>query len=542
MNFIENESPQKLRGGFYTAPDIADFLTRWAVGARPARVLEPSCGDGAFLDSLTRLAPRSRVVAWELEEAEASKARERTPLGRRCEVEVQTGDFLQWFLASGAEARLFDAVVGNPPFIRYQYLAERQQIVAEQMFARLGLPFTRHTNAWVPFVIAGLELLRGGGRLAMVIPSELLHIRHAEALRQFLVRHCVRVLILDTEELWFGDAQQGTVLLLAEKKSSPADSHAGVGIVSVRSRNELCDSVEDLFPRLEFVRTASQGKWTPLLLAPKERSLVESLAAHKEFCRFDALATVDVGIVTGANKFFLVPDAVVNEFELHPWARPMFGRSEHVRGLIYDLADHEENRRAALPSNFLWFDDRDANSFPPPVQAYLRSGEVSGLARRYKCRIREPWFRVPSVYAAPVAMLKRAHHFPRLILNRMGALTTDTAYRIRPTAASAEALVCSFLNSLTCLCAELEGRHYGGGVLELVPSEIEALLVPVAEVGDGELDAADRRFREEPAAGLLLQERDRVILRAAGLSSADCGILHGAWDKLRCRRQRASQG
>ncbi len=36
-----------------------------------------------------------------------------------------------------------------------------------------------------------------------------------------------------------------------------------------------------------------------------------------------------------------------------------------------------------------------------------------------------------------------------------------------------------FLNGLTALTAELEGRHYGGGVLELVPSEIEKLLVPV---------------------------------------------------------------
>jgi hypothetical protein len=33
------------------------------------------------------------------------------------------------------------------------------------------------------------------------------------------------------------------------------------------------------------------------------------------------------------------------------------------------------------------------------------------------------------------------------------------------------------VNSLTALTAELEGRHYGGGVLELVPSEIEKLAV-----------------------------------------------------------------
>ena len=541
MNFIENESPQKLRGGFYTAPDIADFLVQWAVGPRAARVLEPSCGDGSFLDSLNRIATRSDVVAWELEEAEAAKARERTPPSRRRSVEVRTGDFLEWFVGNGEEARPFDAVLGNPPFIRYQYLGERQQSVAEQVFAGLELPFTRHTNAWVPFVVACLRLLRPAGRLAMVVPSELLHIRHAAGLRQFLVGHCARVLILDTEELWFGDAQQGTVLLLAEKKSSPVEPHAGVAICPLRSRKELREPVERLFPRLEFVRAAARGKWTPLLLSSGERSLLESVRADGGFQRLGSLADVDVGIVTGANKFFLVPDAVVEKFELQPWAHPMFGRSEHVRGLIYDHADHEANRCAGLPANFLWFDAVDLGRFPEPVRDYLRSGEDSGLAKRYKCRVREPWFRVPSVYAAPVAMLKRAHHFPRLILNRSGAFTTDTAYRIQPTNVGAESLVYGFLNSLTALCAELEGRHYGGGVLELVPSEIEELLVPVLTASARELEAADGRFRSSPRPEALLLEQDRDILRPAGLSGSDCAVIHGAWNKLRRRRQRASQ-
>jgi hypothetical protein len=113
------------------------------------------------------------------------------------------------------------------------------------------------------------------------------------------------------------------------------------------------------------------------------------------------------------------------------------------------------------------------------VQRYLRSGEEQGLPKRYKCRVREPWFRVPSVHATPVAMLKRAHHFPRLVLNKAQVFTTDTAYRIQPKQVTAASLVYSFLNSLTSLSAELEGRHYGGGVLELVPSEIERLILPV---------------------------------------------------------------
>jgi len=107
---------------------------------------------------------------------------------------------LRWFLFYAGEVEAFDGALGNPPFIRYQYLPEEQQLLAERVFKRFGLPFTKHTNAWVPFVIAALALLRPGGRLGMVVPSELFHIPHAQSLRRFLAEQYSRILILDPEE------------------------------------------------------------------------------------------------------------------------------------------------------------------------------------------------------------------------------------------------------------------------------------------------------------------------------------------------------
>jgi hypothetical protein len=136
-------------------------------------------------------------------------------------------------------------------------------------------------------------------------------------------------------------------------------------------------------------------------------------------------------------------------------------------------------------------------------------------------------------------MLKRAHHYPRLLCNRAGAYTTDTAYRIRPTRLSATGLVAGFVNSLTLLAAELEGRHYGGGVLELVPSEIERLPV-LAPPGDARpvlraLDAAVRRGTDPLE---LLEQQDSRVLAPHGIGTADATTLRAAWDALRARRQR----
>lgn len=545
MNFIALETPRKLRGGYYTHPDMAAFLAGWVLEARPRRLLEPSCGDGVFFDAVARL-PHARleaVVGCERDPEEAAKARVRAQALAGVAIKVHAGDFLEWYLSRPPADPEFDAVLGNPPFIRYQYLDADLQGRAEQIFQRFHLAFTKHTNAWVPFVVAALALLRPGGRLAMVVPAELLHVLHARSLRHFLLEQCSRVLVIDPADLWFDDTLQGVVLLLAERRGRGDTSDAQVAIVPVKDRGALARPAAEHLRHADFFPgSVLNGKWMLGLLTRGERRLFERLGTRPDVYRFLDVADVDVGIVTGANQFFLVPDAVVEEYGLGPWAHPMFGRSDHVRGVIYDQKSHRENRQLGLPSNFLWFEDESAGGLTESARRYLRLGEAQGLHRRYKCRIRTPWYRVPSVYATPVAMLKRSHHFPRLILNTAQAYTTDTAYRIRPRRMSAAHLVHSFVNSLTALSSELEGRHYGGGVLELVPSEIERVLVPLGKRPPGALKALDQAVRDGLPAEDLLARQDQLLLQPMGIGPGDRESLLAAWIRLRGRRQRTGSG
>ncbi len=537
MNFIELESEQKIRGGFYTEASIASFLVKWVKASKPKSLLEPSCGDGAFLDAIEnqRINSLSRIVACELNEEEAAKAASRTKL----HVRVLNTDFLRWFLFKSQSEECFDAVVGNPPFIRYQYLPEKQQLLAEKIFAQLGLPFTKHTNAWVPFVLASIKLLRPGGRIAMVIPSEIFHIPHAQSLRRYLAKQCSRILILDPEEIWFDETLQGTVLLLAEKKLDLSEKGKGVTIIPVKGRQMLNDDPEDYFQSASYTNGATiEGKWMPVFLSLEERALLSQLKTREDIKTFSEIASVDVGIVTGANKFFLVPDSTVEAFSLHQWAHPMFGRSDHVKGLVYSEEDHMTNKSNGLPANFLWFQEDQLEKLPENVRSYLDIGLEQSLHTRFKCRTRKLWYKVPSVHTAPIAMLKRAHHYPRLVLNSADAYTTDTAYRIIPLGIKPEALVLGFVNSLTCLTAEMEGRHYGGGVLELVPSEIERLLVPLIKATASELSAADQSYRSAINDSEFLLMQDSFVLGKIGLTKSEQVTLHGAWIKLRNRRHR----
>ena len=77
MQLIENASEQKLRGAYYTPSAIADFILRWGInGNDHMDILEPSCGDGIFLECMANANMSFRsITAIEYETAEAEKAR-----------------------------------------------------------------------------------------------------------------------------------------------------------------------------------------------------------------------------------------------------------------------------------------------------------------------------------------------------------------------------------------------------------------------------------------------------------------------------------
>lgn len=543
MNFKELESAEKLRGGFYTPEFLGRFLCEWVGEISPTRVLEPSCGDGSFLRtySATPHKKLKQIVGFELNPEEAAKAKNEAAKPFGTKAKIYSKDFLNAFVLHHNGLGPFDAVLGNPPFIRYQYMESEQQFLAQKIFERFNLPFTKHTNAWVPFVIASLALLAPGGRLAMVIPSEIFHIPHANSLRTFLREQCAKTLICDSKSLFFEDALQGTVLLLAEKKKEKSDVRGKVGVVTLTTEEISSQKASKFFEEAEFVSNlnSSSGKWMNLFLTSGERSILEEAKSSAAFARFGEIASADVGIVTGANKFFLVPDSTVEKFELQEWSHPMFGRSDHVNGVIYGKRDHNANRTRGVATNFLWFDVENESALPSLAREYIQTGEAEKLHTRYKCRIRKPWFKVPSVYTAEVGLLKRAHSLPRLIRNKCEAFTTDTAYRIRSTKVKPNDLVASFVNSVTALSAELEGRHYGGGVLELVPSEIERLYVPNVTDSNGHLKQLDNDFRSSIEVPEILERQDEWLLGAAGFTKKDRETALSAWERLKKRRQRA---
>lgn len=548
---------QKLRGGYYTPAPIADFMARWAIISPQARILEPSCGDGVFIEAslkalqergATRQKAASLVSAVELDEQERSKALDRAnALGYPLKpTNVQQGDFFSYChrnlgktgLFSQFEStavQTFDAVLGNPPFIRYQNFAEEHRQPAFEILQRAGIKPSRLTNSWVPFVVASAFMLNQHGRLAMVIPAELLQVNYAAELRRFLSDYFNKITLVTFRKLVFAGIQQEVVLLLAERNGG---GKGGIRAIELTDQSELAAYEHTDFTNRELKPLDhSKEKWTQYFLSKKEIELLRTLLLTPELTPAAQVLEVDVGIVTGQNQFFVLNEEQLQRLALRRYGKRLVGRSGHFNGILFQETHWQQNAAQNLPAYLLDLPDKPLSELSQAINNYVSFGETSEFNTGFKCRIRPRWYVVPSVWTPDAFMLRQVHTYPKLILNQAEATCTDTIHRVRfKQGVNGEQVTASFLNSLTFAFSEVMGRSYGGGVLELEPNEAEKLPLPLKLAEKLSAKETDQLLTQHDIEAVL-QQNDEVLLRdGLGLDTRDMRMLRGIWEKLRDRR------
>lgn len=137
MKFKSDQTTQKLRGGYYTPQNLADYATKWVYRSNQSLDPEPSCGDGVFINALhnNNCDKAIKISCFELFDTEAKTTNLCTELDFK-NATITEGDFLVWankqlFNSQG----LFDSVIGNPPFIRYQFLEKSFQEQTELVYS-----------------------------------------------------------------------------------------------------------------------------------------------------------------------------------------------------------------------------------------------------------------------------------------------------------------------------------------------------------------------------------------------------------------------
>ena len=304
----EERAPRKERGAFFTPPEIAAFLVEWAVRGREDRVLEPSCGEAAFLlPAARRLATLGaagdgdQLHGVEIHAPSAATAR-RIVSDVGSHATVRAADFFDV-----ERTPTFDAVVGNPPYIRYQDFAGEPRAKALRAAFSLGVTLTKLASSWAAFVVHAAGFLKPGGRLGLVLPAELLTVNYAAPVRRFLLDRFRTVRLVLFEQRVFPDVLEEVVLLMAE-------GSGGTSSFEVHQVHDAGELSTRLGARSWRGFTPDRAdKWTAALVD------ADALAGYRGVTGGDGFGTLErwgdtyLGAVTGNNRYFTLTATQVED-------------------------------------------------------------------------------------------------------------------------------------------------------------------------------------------------------------------------------------
>ncbi len=519
---------RRLLGAYYTPGPIADALVAWAMSAGTRSVLDPSYGEGVFLRSACRRSaarsnfdPQSHVHGVDVD---PGCARHVADLGLP-EGNLTHADFLS-LVPSALLGAPYEAVVGNPPFVRHHWMKGDAKLnaMATLELAEAHVPGT--ASSWAYFVVHALQFLADHGRLALVLPEAVLQAEYARSVRALLAQRFERTQLIQLRERVFAGTEESVVIVLGEG--------SGPGALEVKSVADVA----------ELVRVINGAEPPQHLLTTEngrtlDRSAFDLLStATKAKCvrRFGELAQIRIGFVTGANQYFIRSESDLDALGVPAAARlPVVTRTSWLDGLSFTAEDH--TARASKGSRaFLVRPSGDLEV----LQQWLDEGTASGVNNRHKCGDRDPWFQVRLAERAPDALASSTRQGPpRLTLNAAGYHCSNTLHMVHWSDAltvDPRAVLVAYHTSLACLWAELQGRRYGGGVLKLDPGVLQRMPIPVVDAAAGafeEMDSLLRAGDEEKARSVA----DAVVLAdGLGLSSKNISTLRRACVSLSDQR------
>lgn len=541
MRLKEESSEQKLRGAYYTPLPLAEMMVKLFSGNKQIKnVLEPSCGDGVFLDAMNNtdiIDQFDTITAIEIEDDEAIKVQNRYESKKNLRVINQ--DFFDYYEEYSNEK--FDLILGNPPYIRYQYLEEEQRALLSDILTSQGMKANKLINAWVGFMVACVNMLSNQGKIAFVIPAEILQVVYAEDLRLFLSNNLSKISIITFEELVFSDIEQEVVVFIGEK----GEEEKGIRIIELNNLDDLknFDINSNGFQKLQHVHE----KWTKYFTTDKENELVSVIRNNDLFHKLSDCALINVGITTGNNKYFSVDKNTVEKYELESVVRPLIGRSSHANSIFFTQNDWMENVNSGKAAYLIDFPETPYDEYPDKHKEYIELGEEKEENKGYKCSIRDRWYRIPSIWVPDAFFLRRNNLYPKFVLNRCEAVSTDTMHRIKfNDGVSAEKIMLSYYNSISFAFTELCGRSYGGGVLEILPGEVGNIYVPKLDnISEDKVRSLLEKVddivrRNDDITKALDLVDDEILVTELGISKTLCNEARGIWKKLQKRRLKRS--
>lgn len=223
MELLIPEDDKKLNGAFFTPSYIADYILDEIQPDEDARIIDPSCGSGAFLLAIVRhmhskyQKPIQRCIKENVYGADILNYNI-----KRCKILLSLVAIMNGEHISEADINLwccdslkfsfpykFDAVVGNPPYVKFQDMEViTREYLAETFQTTTGGAY----NLYFAFFELGLNLLQSRGQLGYITPNNYFTSLAGKSLRSFFQRTQSIYKIVDFGAVMVFDVQTYTAI------------------------------------------------------------------------------------------------------------------------------------------------------------------------------------------------------------------------------------------------------------------------------------------------------------------------------------------
>lgn len=591
-------------GQFYTHPRIAETLSQWAISrpdegigqpseTRP-RVLDPACGSGTFtvesyniLNELYGNVDHQELIdglvaadinrfplhltALNLSSQNIQEKTERLHIFHDSffNIDPETNRLVNTRIGASEESGeigKFDAVVGNPPYIRQGDLHPNKEHFRAHLsaFGREGYTtyldgsksISAKSDAYVYFITHATQFLQDGGRLGFIVPNKWLTTRYGESLQQFLFDHYKIEGIVGFTSRAFEDALVDTVLLMIERCEDQQEREdTTIPFIRIRESMDAEDIIDTVAVDYQTAKGAymeirdrpayrvtavdqsylmdvGPGKLLPYIRAPSE--FIE-LLEHPSLVPLDDIGDIKRGEMSGAVDFFFVSeedrqDWNIDDRFLLPAIKSIRDvdsrvvRFEDTKKYFFDIHDYVqqiERDTGGLASdsdlvtrvkNAL---ERDGFS---GALAYIEWGEREEHHTGATCKNRDVWFDLGTLEPPEILHPKFFNERVYTIANPDRLMPSNAIDCINiEQSVNSDAMVAFFNSTVYKALLETWGRAEGGGALQLMTYEVST--VPVLDVSklDQEMqvrlaDAKDRLIEGDADAQTTIDELVLEIL------------------------------
>lgn len=237
-------------GQYYTRPEVVDLINAFSIRNATDVVLDPGCGGGTFLVRAyarkKRLSPRlghtallegvfgtdispfaAHLSTINLATRDLVEDANYPRVKRADFFDLRAGsEFIRLPRADGGETPIsvprFDAVVGNPPYVRQEDMLTSAKQSYANVARRADLLVPGRSDLHVYFWGQALNLMGPRARLGFLASSQWLDAEYGFALQAWLLENFrIEAIVESRGEPWFVGARVATVATMAAREADP---------------------------------------------------------------------------------------------------------------------------------------------------------------------------------------------------------------------------------------------------------------------------------------------------------------------------------